>query len=153
MKVILKEDVEKLGKVGEVVSVADGYARNYLIPRQLATVATKGTLRAVEHITREKTLRDQKRRRELEKMKQNIEKLSLMTEKETGEEDRLFGSVTSSEIAELLALQGIEVDRRKIELGEPIKALGIYEVPIKLGLEITATVKLWVVRKKEEISG
>ena len=153
MKVILKEDVEKLGKVGEVVSVADGYARNYLIPRQLATVATKGTLRAVEHITREKTLRDQKRRRELEKMKQNIEKLSLMTEKETGEEDRLFGSVTSSEIAELLILQGIEVDRRKIELGEPIKALGIYEVPIKLGLEITATVKLWVVRKKEEISG
>lgn len=153
MKVILKEDVEKLGKVGEVVSVANGYARNYLIPRQLATVATKGTLRAVEHITREKALRDQKRRRELEKLKQNIEKLSLMTEKETGEEDRLFGSVTSSEIAELLTQQGITVDRRKIELGEPIKALGIYEVPIKLGLDITATVKLWVVRKKEEISG
>ena len=111
MKVILKEDVEKLGKVGAVVSVADGYARNYLIPRQLATVATKGTLRAVEHITREKALRDQKRRRELEKLKQNIEKLSLMTEKETGEEDRLFGSVTSSEIAELLSQQGIEVDQ------------------------------------------
>lgn len=153
MKVILKEDVEKLGKVGEVVSVADGYARNFLIPRQLATVATKGTLRAVEHITREKALRDQKKRRELEKLKQNMEKLSLMTEKETGEEDRLFGSVTSSEIGELLAQQGITVDRRKIELGEPIKALGIYEVPIKLGLDITATVKLWVVRKKEEISG
>ena len=153
MKVILKEDVEKLGKVGEVVSVANGYARNYLIPRQLATVATKGTLRAVEHITREKALRDQKKGRELEKLKQSIEKLSLMTEKETGEEDRLFGSVTSSEIAELLTQQGITVDRRKIELGEPIKALGIYEVPIKLGLDITATVKLWVVRKKEEISG
>ena len=95
MKVILKEDVEKLGKVGEVVSVAAGYARNYLIPRQLATVATKGTLRAVEHITREKGLRDQKKQRELERLKQTIEKLSLMTEKETGEEDRLFGSVTT----------------------------------------------------------
>lgn len=153
MKVILKEDVEKLGKVGEVVRVADGYARNYLLPRQLATVATKGTLKAVEHITREKALRDQKRRRELERLKQSIEKLSLMTEKETGEEDRLFGSVTSSEIAELLAQQGIGVDRRKIELEEPIKALGIYEVPVRLGLDITATVKLWVVRKKEEISG
>ncbi|MCI0329474.1 MAG: 50S ribosomal protein L9 [candidate division Zixibacteria bacterium] len=153
MKVILKEDVEKLGKVGEVVRVADGYARNYLLPRQLATVATKGTLKAVEHITREKALRDQKRRRELERLKQSIEKLSLMTEKETGEEDRLFGSVTSSEIAELLAQQGIGVDRRKIELEEPIKALGIYEVPVRLGLDITATLKLWVVRKKEEISG
>ncbi len=153
MKVILKEDVEKLGKVGEVVSVADGYARNFLIPRQLATLAIKGTLRAVEHITREKTLRDQKKRRELERLKQTIEKLSLMTEKETGEEDRLFGSVTSSEIAELLAQQGITVDRRKIELDEPIKSLGIYEVPVKLGLDITAAVKLWVVRKKEEISG
>lgn len=153
MKVILKEDVEKLGKVGEVVRVADGYARNYLLPRQLATVATKGTLKAVEHITREKALRDQKRRRELERLKQSIEKLSLMTEKETGEEDRLFGSVTSSEIALLLAQQGVTVDRRKIELAEPIKTLGIYEVPVRLGLDITATVKLWVVRKKEEISG
>ena len=153
MKVILKEDVEKLGKVGEVVAVADGYARNYLIPRKLASVATKGTLRAVEHITREKALRDQKKRRGLERLKQSIEKLSLLTEKETGEEDRLFGSVTSSEIAELLAQQGIQVDRRKIELEEPIKALGIYEVPIKLGLDITASAKLWVVRKKEEISG
>ncbi|MCI0404579.1 MAG: 50S ribosomal protein L9 [candidate division Zixibacteria bacterium] len=153
MKVILKEDVEKLGKVGEVVRVADGYARNFLIPRELATVATKGTLRAVEHITREKALRDQKKRRELERLKATMEKLSLMTEKETGEEDRLFGSVTSSEIALLLAQQGVTVDRRKIELAEPIKTLGIYEVPVRLGLDITATVKLWVVRKKEEISG
>jgi large subunit ribosomal protein L9 len=151
MKVILKEDIEKLGKVGTVVTVADGYARNFLIPRNLATPATRGGLRAIDHITREKALRDQKIRRETEKFKAAIEKLSLMTEKEVGEEDRLFGSVTSSEIAELLKAQGIEVDRRKIELDEPIKALGIYEVPVKLAHEVTATVKLWVVRKKEEL--
>jgi len=151
MKVILKEDVEKLGKVGNVVTVANGYARNFLFPRNLATPATKGGLAAIEHITREKTMRDQKKRRETEKFKAAIEKLSLMTEKEVGEEDKLFGSVTSSEIAELLQAQGIEVDRRKIELEEPIKALGIYEVPIKLSPEVTATVKLWVVRKKEEL--
>lgn len=153
MRVILREDVEKLGKVGEVVSVADGYARNFLIPRNLATTATKGGLQAIEHITREKALRDQKKRRELERLKTTIEKLSLMTEKEVGEEEKLFGSVTSAEIALLLKEQGVEVDRRKIELEEPIKALGIYEVPVKLAPEVTATVKLWVVRKKEELQG
>jgi large subunit ribosomal protein L9 len=116
VKIILKEDVEKLGKVGEALTVADGYARNFLIPRSLAIPATKGSLKAIEHITREKTLRDQKKRRELEKLKQTIERLSLMTEKEVGEEDRLFGSVTPSEVAELLKQQGVEVDRRKIEL-------------------------------------
>ena len=151
MKIILKEDVEKLGKTGEVVSVADGYARNFLIPRSLAIPASKGSLKAVEHITREKGFRDQKKRRELDKLKQTIERLSLLTEKEVGEEDRLFGSVTSSEVAELMKQQGVEVERRKIVLEEPIKALGIYELPVRLGMDVTATVKLWVVRKKEEL--
>jgi large subunit ribosomal protein L9 len=148
MKVILKEDVEKLGQAGQVIDVADGFGRNYLFPRNLAIPALKGNLRSIDVIKKQKQAKDNKKKREAEKIKDKIEKLSLTAEVLTGEEDKVFGSVTSNDIAELLAKQGFEIDRRKIILAEPLKALGVYTINIKLAHEITAQVKLWVVKKE-----
>jgi large subunit ribosomal protein L9 len=150
MKIILRDDVEKLGKTGEVLEVKDGYARNYLLPRNLAIPATQGNLRAIDQIHRQKAGREQKRQRESLKLKEAIEKVSLTAEVLVGEEDRLFGSVTALDIAELLARQGITIDRHKIELEEPIKALGVYSVPVRLAHDVTAEVKLWVMKKEQE---
>lgn len=147
MKVILKDDIEKLGKCGEVVKVKAGYGRNYLIPRNLAIVATKGNLKSIGEITTQKRLRDNKRRREAEQLKIALEKISCTAEVQVGEEDRVFGSVTSHNIADLLTAQGFVVDRRNILLDEPIKALGVYTVPIKIERDIVANMKVWVVKK------
>lgn len=147
MKVILKDDIEKLGKCGDVVKVKDGYGRNFLIPRNMAVVATKGNLKAIGEITTQKRLRDNKRRREAEQLRISLEKISCTAEVQVGEEDRVFGSVTSQNIADLLAAQGFVVDRRNILLDEPIKALGVYTVPIKIERDIVANMKVWVVKK------
>lgn len=152
MKIILKDDVEPLGKVGEVITVKDGYARNFLIPRNLAVPASKGNLRAVGEIRRQKGIRDNKMKREAEKIRDSIEKISCTAEVLVGEEDRVFGSVTSYNIAAMLGDKGFEIDRRDIELEEPLKALGVYTVPIKIAGDVTANLKVWVVKKgnKEE---
>ncbi len=150
MKVILKDDVEKLGTAGNIVTVADGYARNFLFPRNLAVPATKGNTRSIEEFRQQKQTRENKRRREAEKQKDKLEKLSLTAEVQTGEEDKVFGSVTAANIATLLEKQGFEVDRRKIMLEEPLKALGVYTIEIKLAPDVVAGVKLWVVKKEEE---
>jgi large subunit ribosomal protein L9 len=150
MKVILRDDIEKLGTAGNIVNVADGYARNYLFPRNLAVPATKGNTRSIEEIKKQKQFRENKRRREAEKFKEKLEKLSLTAEVQTGEEDKVFGSVTAANIAALIEKQGIEIDRRKIHLDEPLKALGVYTIEIKLAPDVTAGVKLWVVKKEEE---
>ena len=150
MKVILKDDIEKLGTAGNIVNVADGYARNYLFPRNLAVPATKGNTRSIEEIKKQKQFRENKRRREAEKIKEKLEKLSLTAEVQTGEEDKVFGSVTAANIATLIEKQGIEIDRRKIHLDEPLKALGVYTIEIKLATDVTAGVKLWIVKKEEE---
>lgn len=147
MKVILREDLDKLGKCGEVVEVKNGYGRNYLIPRNLAIPATKGNLRAINQVTLQKALRDRKQMREAERVKNHIEKISCTAEVNVGEEDRMFGSITPSIIAELLKAEGVEVDRRKINLEEPIKALGVYTVPVKIAHDVVANLKLWVVKK------
>jgi len=147
MKVILKDDIENLGKCGDVVKVRDGYGRNYLVPRNMAVIATRGNLKAIGEITTQKRLRDNKRRREAEQMKAALEKISCTAEVQVGEEDRVFGSVTSQNIAELLKKQGFLVDRRNIILEEPIKALGVYTVPVKIEREIVANLKVWVVKK------
>jgi len=149
MKVILKEDIEALGKCGETIEVKSGYGRNYLIPRNLAIMATKGNLRAVDNLKQQKEIRDKKNRREAEKVRDDLEKLNLTTELLTGEEDRVFGSVTTHNIAELIANEGVTIDRRKIELNEPIKALGIFTIKIKLDKDVTAGVKLQVVGKEK----
>ena len=150
MKVILRDDVEKLGNAGEVVAVADGFARNYLFPKNLAVPATKGNVRSIDEIKKQKKLREDKKRREAEKIKDKLEKLSLTAEVQTGEEDKVFGSVTAANIATLLEKQGFELDRRKIMLEEPLKALGVYTIEIKLAHDVTAQVKLWVVKKEEQ---
>ena len=150
MKIILRDDVEKLGNAGEVITVADGFARNYLFPRNLAVPATKGNVHSIDEIKKQKKVREDKKRREAEKQKDKLEKLSLTAEVQTGEEDKVFGSVTSANIATPLEKQGIEVDRRKIMLEEPLKALGVYTIDIKLATDVIAHVKLWVVKREEQ---
>ncbi|MEE9553854.1 MAG: 50S ribosomal protein L9 [candidate division Zixibacteria bacterium] len=148
MKVILRDDIEKLGTVGDVVEVADGFGRNYLLPRNLAVRATKGNLRSIDEIRKQKQFRDNKKKKEAEKIKDKLEKLSLTAEVQTGEDDKVFGSVTSANVASLLESQGFEIDRRKILLDDPLKALGVYTIEIKLASDVTAAVKLWVVKKE-----
>ncbi len=148
MKIILKEDVDNLGKCGEMIEVKPGYARNYLMPRGLAILATRGSLKAISEVTRQKELRENKKKRESLKLKQAIEKISCTAEVNVGEEDKVFGSVTSQDIALLLKEKGFDMDKRKIELESPIKALGVYTLPIKVHPEVVANLKLWVVKKE-----
>jgi len=150
MKVILRDDIEKLGAAGNVVSVADGYARNFLFPHNLAVPATKGNLRSIDEIKKQKQFSENKRKREAERLKDRLEKLSLTAEVQTGEEDKVFGSVTTATIAALLEKQGFDIDRRKIMLEEPLKALGVYTIEMKLAPDVVAGVKLWVVKKEEQ---
>lgn len=149
MKVILKDDLEKLGRCGAVVEVKDGYGRNYLFPRNLAIPATKGNLKSIHQIKRQKEIRDLKKKRHEEKLKHQLEKISCTAEVMVGEEDRLFGSVTSQTIAELLKEKGFDIDRHKIILETPIKALGVYTVPVKISGDIVASLKVWVVKKQD----
>jgi large subunit ribosomal protein L9 len=148
MKVILKDDVEKLGKCGEVIEVKDGYGRNYLIARNLAIPATKGNLKAIEEVTKQKRISDHKKKKHEERLKIQLEKISCTAEVRVGEEDRVFGSVTAQDISELLTGKGFEIGRHKILLETPIKALGVYTVPIKISGDITAFLKVWVVKKQ-----
>jgi len=147
MKVILKEDIDKLGKCGQVVEVKSGYGRNFLIARNLAVPALKGHLKSIDEIKKQKELRDRKHLKEAERIKLRIEKASVTAEVNVGEEDRIFGSVTAAMIAELLEKEGIVIDRRNVLLEEPIKSLGVYTVPVKVAHEVTASLKLWVVKK------
>ncbi|MEW6410858.1 MAG: 50S ribosomal protein L9 [Candidatus Zixiibacteriota bacterium] len=147
MKVILREDVPDLGRAGQTIEVKAGFGRNYLIPRNLAIPATRANLKAVGEINKQKELADRKRRREAEVIKDRIEKLELSTEVLVGEDEKLFGSVTSSDIAELLEKQNVLVDKRAILLEAPIKVLGVYTVPVKIDKDIAANLKLWVVKK------
>lgn len=147
MKVILREDVPDIGKAGQTVEVKSGYGRNYLFPRNLAIPATKANLKAVGEISKQKEVADRKRRREAEVVKERIEKLELSTEVLVGEDEKLFGSVTSADIAGMLEKENIIVDKRAVELESPIKALGVYTVPVKVDKDVAASLKLWVVKK------
>ena len=145
MEVILREHVDNLGRRGEVVKVADGYARNYLLPRKLALVATDGNRK---QIAREKVKLDVKEAEEkgvAEAMASRLANAEVSIARRVGETDVLFGSVTSADIGEALAAKGFELDRRKIQLADPIKRLGEFDVPVKLFRDVTATVKVRVV--------
>ena len=146
MKVILLEEIPSLGKAGDAVKVAEGYGRNYLIPQKKAIEATSKNIKVWEH--QKNLLKDKigKAKKETEKLAEKIEGLSCTISKQTGEEDKLFGSVTSMDIEESLKGEGIEIDRKKILLDEPIKKLGVYTIPIKLHPEVIANLKLWVVK-------
>lgn len=150
MKVILKEDVKDLGIMGTVIDVANGYGRNFLIPKKLAVEANQKNIKQMEH---EKNIilgKAKKIRKSAEDAAEEISKLSISIEATSGEEDKLFGSVTAKDIAEEIAKQGIDVDKRKIILEEPIKRLGSYEVSVKIHHDVTATVKLEVTKAGSE---
>ncbi len=147
MKVILREDVETLGQAGETVDVKDGYGRNFLIPRNLAIPATQANLKAIDEVRKQRDIRMKKRRKAAEVIKDRIEKVQLRIAVMVGEEDRLFGSVTNNDIAKMLEVEGITVDKRAIDLDDPIKALGMYSVPVKLEKDVTAHAKLLVEKK------
>jgi large subunit ribosomal protein L9 len=147
MQVILLENVPSLGKAGDLVRVSDGYGRNYLIPQKKALLATEKSLKVVEHQKRQVQQRLEKGKKNAEKLSQQIENLSCTFARTVGESGKLFGSVTSMDIENYLKENGIEVDRKKISLEEPIKNLGMFTVPIKLSAEVTAHLKLWVVQE------
>lgn len=146
MNIILTENVDGLGKIGDLVKVKPGYARNFLLPRGLALEANPRNVKELEHQKRQLERKMLKLTQEAEVLKQRLEAVSsCVFAHRAGEEGKLFGSVTSKEIAEKLAAEGLEIDRKKIQLDEPIKALGEFEVPVKLQAGVTATVKVSVV--------
>ncbi|HTN71422.1 MAG TPA: 50S ribosomal protein L9 [Methylomirabilota bacterium] len=148
MEVILKEDIADLGKIGEVVRVRDGFARNYLLPRGLVLEANKKNLKTFEH--QKKVVGDQKQKimRNAKAVGDQLIGVSLTISMRSGEEGKLFGSVTNMQLEKALKAKGLNVDRRKIHLDEPIKTLGDYEIPIRLSADLTVPLKLSVVREE-----
>ncbi len=147
MKVILREDVQNVGTAGNVVNVSEGFARNFLIPRDFAIPATKNNLKSIEHEKKVLESKKEKRKKEAETIKAKIEKVSCSISKKVGEQDKLFGSVTTQDIEKALKGEGFDIDKKDILLNEPIKALGVYTVPIRVFEEIVANTKVWVVRE------
>ena len=147
MKVILTQDITGLGSIGDLITVKDGFGRNYLVPQGKALQATSQNMKTLEHQKRQIREKIDKAKREAERLAARIESVSCTVAKAVGEEDKLFGSVTGMDIEASLKLEGVEIDRKKINLLEPIKSLGIYNIPIKLHPEVTAVLKLWVVKE------
>ena len=147
MKVILLKDVESLGSAGEVVQVKDGFGRNFLIPRNEALVATDTNVAQFESRRNQHEAVAERERRAAEVVAKKLEADSLTAQVKVGEEDRRFGSVTVQNVAELLEEKGYEIDRRAIHLGDGIRELGVYNVEVRLHADVTATVKLWVVKE------
>jgi large subunit ribosomal protein L9 len=144
MKVILKENVGKLGYMGDIVDVADGYARNYLIPKGFAAVADTKNVKALEHEKRVIDRRADKLKAEAQSYADKLSAVTLKLKAKAGEEEKLFGSITSMHIAEALKAEGLEVDKKKIVITEPIKRLGSHAVSVKVAKEVTATVNVEV---------
>lgn len=147
MKVILRKNYEKLGEIGEIVDVKNGFARNFLIPRQIAYVATQGNIKAFEEEKKQILKKETKELEEAQKLATVLENVSISIPVKVGEEDKIFGTVTTQMIADSLKEKGYEIDKRKIEIAEPIKALGIYTVNVKLHPKVQSSVKTWVVRE------
>jgi large subunit ribosomal protein L9 len=144
MEVILKEDVNKLGHRGDVVKVADGYGRNYLLPEKLAIEATAANKAVIEQMKASAVRKSAKEKAGAEELSKQLNEVELVFERKVGEHDHLFGSVTSGDIAQQLEAKGFTVDRRKIALDDPLKSLGEYHVPVKLHREVTSHVKVTV---------
>jgi large subunit ribosomal protein L9 len=147
MQIILLKDVERLGKPGDSVKVAEGFARNYLIPRKLALADTASNRQAYSNLKRFEQVRQTKEKKEAELVAAQMERLSLTAVVQAGEDDKLFGSVTNKDVNDLLLKEGFEIDKRNILLEEPIKRLGVYTVGVKLHPEVEAKIKVWVVRE------
>lgn len=153
MQVILQENVEGLGYTGDILTVADGYARNYLIPRKKAIVANPRNLRMLEHLKQMTAKKANQELREIQDLARKLSQVSLMFTVQTGKDDKMFGSVTVKDIADELAARGLKIDRRTIQLDQPIKELGIFSVPIKLHREVIAEIKVTVQKQEPEGAG
>lgn len=147
IKVILLEDVDKLGKMGEVISVKDGFARNFLIPNNKAKPATAGNMKILEAIKKKASIKEQAILAEAKTLADKIANLSLTISVQAGEEEKLFGSVSNDMVSEALAAEGVVIDKKDILLEEPIKKLGVYQVSVKIHPEVRANLKVWVVKK------
>lgn len=150
MEVILKEDVPSLGSRGDVVKVAEGYGRNYLLPRKLAIVATAGNKSVIEQMKAASVRRSAKEKTQAEALSKQFDGLSVSFTRKSGENDQLFGSVTSGDIAEALAKKSFDIDRRKIQLHEPLKTVGEFTVPIKLHKDVTTHLKVVIEKEASE---
>jgi large subunit ribosomal protein L9 len=146
MEVILREAVEKLGHPGDVVKVSPGFARNYLLPRGIAYEATPGNLKRIAQEKERLEAAENLRRAAAQEVATKLEPISLTFSARVGEEGKLFGSVTSADIAQQLEAQGVHIEKRMIDLHEPIRALGVYKVPIKLHADVKAEIKVWVIK-------
>ncbi|NGZ11941.1 MAG: 50S ribosomal protein L9 [Nitrospira sp. LK70] len=149
MKVILQETLEGVGHLGDLINVADGFARNYLLPRRKAVEADGRSIKAFEHAKRVAAEKAKKEKLEIESYAKKVSAIALTIEAQVGKDDKMFGSVTAKDIAEGLTAQGMTVDRRKIQLAQPIKELGSVTVPIKMPRDVVATVTVHVVKKQE----
>jgi large subunit ribosomal protein L9 len=149
MKVILQETMDGVGHLGDLINVADGFARNYLLPRGKAVMADSRSIKAFEHAKRVAAEKAKKEKLEIETHAKKLSGVTLTVEMQAGKDDKLFGSVTAKDIAEGLAAQGFTVDRRKIQLAHPLKELGTVTVPIKMPRDVMATVTVNVVKKQE----
>lgn len=150
MEIILRQDVDELGLEGDIVNVAKGYARNYLIPKDMALEAVPQNIKLLETLKKKIEVRRLKAKEQAEKVKQGIEEMVITFSQKVGEEDKLFGSVTTMDIASQLEKQGITIDRRKIVLEKPIKSLGEFEIPIRIYPDVTGLLKVVVQPEKEQ---
>jgi large subunit ribosomal protein L9 len=148
MQIILQEDVDKLGHRGEILEVAEGYARNYLLPHHLALPVSKSNLKQIERVKISLAKREATERDGAQRQSELLAAVTVTLKRKAGENDQMFGSVTSGDISEALNAQGYSVDKRKIQLEQPIKALGEYQVPAKLHREIIASIKVIVAREE-----
>lgn len=150
MEVILKEDVAKLGSRGDVVKVAEGYGRNYLLPRKLAIQATAGNKKVIEQMKAAAVRRSAKEKAQAEELAKQFDGVSVSFSRRAGEHDQLFGSVTSSDVADALEKKGFNIDRRKVQLHESLRTLGEFTVPIKLHKDVTAHLKVVIEKEAAE---
>ena len=147
MKIILLENVDRLGKVGEIITVKEGYARNYLIPKNKAKPATPGNMKMLESLKKKKAEEGARIKALAQALGDKISKISLTIPAQAGEEEKLFGSISNDMIAEALAKEGISIDKRDIVIEEPIKSLGVYQVTVKVSPEVKTNLKVWIVKK------
>jgi large subunit ribosomal protein L9 len=149
MEVILRETIDNLGRAGQTVKVADGYARNYLLPRKLAYPATAGNLKVIEFERQSLLRKETKQQEDAEKLKSMLEPVEIVIRRKVGEQNALYGSVTNSDVAEALEKKGFQIEKRKIHMEDHIKALGEYSIPVRLFKDVTANVKLKVEAETE----
>ena len=147
MEVILRQSVENLGAPGEIVSVSNGYARNYLLPRGIAYLATEGNKKRIAQEKARLEAAESNRRESAQELAKKLEEVSITFAARVGEEGKLFGSVTGADIAQQLEAQGFQIEKRQIDLHDPIKALGVYRVPVRLHADVKPEIKVWVIKQ------